>query len=57
VVIARALDRVEAGAMSNGYNITNLRFSDDIAETEKDLHSAMNHIAREGQRMGNWVWE
>jgi len=32
VVIARALDGVEVGAVLSGYNITNLRFADDIAE-------------------------
>jgi len=54
VVIARALDRVEVGPVLDGYNITNLRITDDIAvttETKKDQQNAMNQIARAGQRM------
>jgi len=54
-VIARELDGVEVGAVLSGYNITNPIFADDIAvttETEKNLQSAMNHIAQKGQRMG-----
>ena len=49
------LDEVQAGIMSVGRNINNLRYADDttlMAESEEELKSLLMKVKEEGEKVG-----
>jgi len=55
IIMARALNDVNAGAVLNGNVISNLQFADDIAamaESQDELQELVNNIVTESKKMG-----
>jgi len=55
IIIARALNGVDAGVVLSGHVMNNVRFADDIdavAENEHHLHTVVDGIESESTKMG-----